>query len=1797
VLFVNANASGSPRDGTSWAKGYGLVQDALNSAVGGDEIWVAAGIYTQTLTLKKDISLYGGFAGTETARAQRNPLANVTVLDGNRGGAVVTCPADLTATTVLDGFRITNGKAGTGGGVYIIGSAPVIRNNVITDNQATDGSWGGGAIFLQPGSAALIASNLFARNTAALDAGAIYCYRDTSRIVNNVFAFNTAGRWGGGIRTSGASPTIANNTFVGNSAANDAGAIRLRDGGSPTIANNIVAFNTSGVRVDDASPRLRYNCTYGNASYDYSGVTVTTADGNTFADPMISPDSRGVWHILPSSPCRNAGDSTLYVAGDFDIDGQPRMQGVTIDIGADESDGSTPAAWSVHVRADGDDGNDGYSWDHPKRSVQAGITLAALTGGEVWVAAETYTELVTMAPGVQVYGGFAGDEATRDARDPVANVTMIDGNLGGTVVTFPYTTSQNCVLDGFTVTNGQAKHGGGIGLFSSSATVRRCIITGNTATTGDLAGGGIYTEYASPTIVGNIITHNTTVNGSTDGGGIACYGGTARIADNVITYNHATRWGGGIRTWGSGAVFANNTVTNNSADADGGAIAMREGSSVTLVSNIFAYNNSGVFKNPDSSPRIRYNDVWGNTRYQYSVVADATGADGNIMLDPVLVSDARGVMHIAATSPCKDAGDNSAVKAGETDIDVGARVVNGRVDIGADETTGAALTPVVVRVRSDGSDANDGSTWAKAKRRVQAGVDAVAPTGGEVWVAAGTYIGVTTLAAGVRVYGGFTGSETARDARNWRTNATVLDGNKGGSVVALTDGGSADTVLDGFTITNGQAPYGGGIRCQSSGAVFRNNLIVNNTATSTDYGGGGVYAESYTPTFINNTIRNNTASARDGGGIYCYGGYARVVSNTISSNSSARFGGGVYCYGSYAVIANNTLTGNSTGSNGGAMEFENGGSPEAVNNVVALNNTGLRADGGAVPRLRYNDLYANTNYDYYNITDPTGMDGNVDWNPLLVMDAQGNPHLAPTSPCINAGDNSVVMAGDTDIDSQSRIQNSFVDLGADESDGTVPTPQIIRVKPSGNDANDGSTWALAKKRVQAAIDAAALTGGEVWVMKGTYTGLVTMPYAVSAYGGFAGTETSRSQRNYRANLTILDANKGGSVVAITNGCGPDTVLDGFTLRNGTGTQYDGYLVGGGIYIYYSSPTVRNNTITGNSVATGWEYGGGGIFAVGAWPQILSNTIRNNTSSRNGGGVYLNGSNARVANNTIAGNTVPHSGGGVFARSGSSPSITNNTIVNNTANDYGGGASAWDGANVSYVNNIIAFNSSGLRADSCDPRFRYNDVYGNVSATWSNLGDPTGSDGNFSADPMVSTDAHGDVHIAGASPCRNAGDNSVVLLGDADIDGQARILGGTVDIGADETDGSLPPVPVIRVKPDGDDLKDGSSWANAKRRIQPAIDLTAATGGEVWVAKGTYTGSISLPVGVQLYGGFAGTESARGQRNWTANETILDGNRSGSVVSISGSQGRDTVLDGFTVTDGSGTQYETSFNVGGGLYCYGASPTISHNTFIANAASGNGYGGAGAFVVGASPLFSANVFRENVSSRDGGGLYLRGSNAIVQDCLFLKNSAAYRGGGVMVYEGGSPTLANCTIVANTAANGHGGGMWDYNGCTPTVVNTIVAYNDSGIRQDSADARLRNCDVFGNTAYDYSNIGDPTGIDGNIMKDPLFVARATDDYHISAASPCVDAGDDTQVAAGSTDLGGSPRLNGVHVDIGAYEVSLNITTADALLALKIAAGLSNTDSAGFTHLNLATAGASLTKIDVCDALAIARALNGK
>jgi hypothetical protein len=1005
---------------------------------------------------------------------------------------------------------------------------------------------------------------------------------------------------------------------------------------------------------------------------------------------------------------------------------------------------------------------DGASWGTAFPTVQAGLN-AATAGDEVWVAEGTYREAVVLPSDVGLYGGFEGTEATRDQRNAALHTTALELDRNGAAVTSVNGGSRT-VLDGFTLRCPIAissaiigvscqtssltisnniivgfstyQLGGGIACHGGTPQIRNNRIIGNRAA----YGGGIYCSGSNATIANNVFIGDV-APGLGFGGGVYCNGSTS-ISNNVFVGNTAGQIGGGLYSQQNSGRIVNNTFVANRAP-EGGGMAFGQMSAPLLANNIVAFNSSGVQRDRgiNVAPTFRSNCLYENGAYDVSGFPNPVGVNGNIAVDPLLAGRASGNVHIQPGSPCVDAGSSGSVLSSDLDMDGQPRIQGPAVDIGADESDGSAWPAMrpVVRVSPGGDDAADGASWATAKRTVGAALRAVsAASGGEVWVQTGVYNERVTLPLFTRLYGGFSGAETERGERDPTANQTVLDGGRGGTVVTILPGATADTELDGFTIRDGSGTgssttSGGGIVSINASPVIRNNIVERNVA----YRGSGIYCQDGDPLIDHNTFRenqgpeyygavalmgygapvvsNNEVTLNAGTGLYLSmsGSRQRVSDNTVTRNA----GSGIRCVAD-ADIVSNTIAGNGADKEaGGIAIWGNAPSTQVANNIIAFNAsgvfTGTPAEGVSDSRtFRNNCVYGNLAYDYRTMADPTGTDGNIAADPMFARLGIGDIHIQPDSPCRDAGDDGSVVAGARDVDGQARVQGARVDIGADESDGTAwpaPPERTVRVRPDGSDANDGSSWTLAKRTVQAAINAVAAGGGagEVWLAAGTYLERIILGPDVAVYGGFKGNETAKDERDWRANVTTLDGGHTASVVTIPAGCGLTTVVDGLTIVNGRSTfitDADGVArgYGGGILCRGALPVIRHNAITGNSGVAGVD--GAGLIADNAIDgnlyggiHLMGGAVLRNTITRNGGqagaGISCSTGSPLIAGNIISENGADMkigTGGGIYAVNGAAI-ILNNAIFGNSA--YRGGGLYCDVATPVVANNAIWGNTA------------------------------------------------------------------------------------------------------------------------------------------------------------------------------------------------------------------------------------------------------------------------------------------------------------------------------------------------------------------------------------------------------------------------------------------------------------------------------------------------------------------------
>ncbi len=562
----------------------------------------------------------GGIRCFDTQCILRNNLvrANISSSAAAYGGGIYVKGVTRDVAPLIEGNRIIQNYAFDGGGISCIDASPRILRNVITWNTAQQN---GGGISCWRDSSPRIENNVIAANTASwIDAtvvpvggGGIFATADdldgrphptavsAPVILNNVVAAN-GGRLGGGIAlidSNGGAPVVANNTIVANNGSGIYWASSSLPGiaTKPKLLDNIVAFNPWGLEEAPGTPPdpdILNNCVHGNSLHgeagDYRGlVSHAGANGNISADPGLARLTFGNTHLQPGSPCIDAGTASGDNTSSRDIDGQDRVLGVAVDIGADESDGNS---WNepvpvIHVSTNGgDDTREGASWESALGTIQAGIDAAMLVGGEVWVAEGTYRERIVLPAFVHLYGGFGAVEMDRAQRSIPAHPTVIDGGAELQVVTSRHAGYLVSTLDGFTVQNGGRFTGGSLDKYGVGG-----------------LGGGVFIGVSSPRIANNLITHN----------GLAY--------DNRPVFPQAPSYGAGLYCYLSYADIVGNTIRENEIlntfDGSGAGIYCTVSSPLireNTIANNHAVNGAAIY-GWDSSPRILGNLIRSNAMY------------------------------------------------------------------------------------------------------------------------------------------------------------------------------------------------------------------------------------------------------------------------------------------------------------------------------------------------------------------------------------------------------------------------------------------------------------------------------------------------------------------------------------------------------------------------------------------------------------------------------------------------------------------------------------------------------------------------------------------------------------------------------------------------------------------------------------------------------------------------------------------------------------------------------------------------------------------------------------------------------------------------------------------------------------------------------------------------------------------------------------------------------------------------------------------------------------------------------
>jgi uncharacterized repeat protein (TIGR02543 family) len=647
--------------------------------------------------------------------------------------------------------------------------------------------------------------------------------------------------------------------------------------------------------------------------------------------------------------------------------------------------------------------------------------------------------------------------------------------------------------------------------------------------------------------------------------------------------------------------------------------------------------------------------------------------------------------------------------------------------------------------------------------------------------------------------------------------------------------------LTNVSFSGNSANNGGGMCNDDSSPTLTNVSFSGNSAKV----GGGMCNDGSNPTLTNVSFSAN--SANDGGGMYNFSYSTPTLTNVSFSGNSARTnGGGMYNLEyNLPTLTSVSFSGNLAVEEGGGIYNRHVGNPKILNSIF-WNNRDKSGLGTASASIRnVSDSTPTIQYSLVQGWNPggTNLDGTkVANDPRFVTPV--NPNNAPTtagdlrlqigSPVIDRGNSAANTTG-ADLAGNQRLVGAAIDLGAYETSIACPpggsTRLYVRQGAAGN--HNGASWQDALRTLQDALRLATpatcpgLTVTQIWVAQGVYypdegylqlegdrNATFQLRNGIAIYGGFAGIESTLSQRNWQSNVTILsgdidknDTNADGNYIAeraadiignnayhVVTGSGTDetAILDGFTITAG---KADGSFInpcgpacGGGMYNVSGSPTLANVTFSGNAA----NISGGGMYNYQSNPVLTNVSFSGNSASVHGGGMFKESSSPTLTNVSFSGNSAQF-GGGMFNISSSS-TLTNVSFSGNSASAFGGGIYNLN-STLKLINSIFWKNkdNTGLGTASAS--------IGNVISTaviqyslvqgW-NPGGNNLDGTNLGNDPLFVTPVNpdnapttaGDLGLQIGSPAIDRGEKAF-NNSSVDLAGKLRVVGGAIDLGAYE----------------------------------------------------------------------------------------------------------------------------------------------------------------------------------------------------------------------------------------------------------------------------------------------------------------------------------------------------------------------------------------------------------------------------
>ncbi|WP_124981117.1 T9SS type A sorting domain-containing protein [Nonlabens xiamenensis] len=591
----------------------------------------------------------------------------------------------------------------------------------------------------------------------------------------------------------------------------------------------------------------------------------------------------------------------------------------------------------IYVDASATGANNGSSWANAYTSLATATSNHSNT--QIWIAAGTYSpgpavsDRIRCTSNTELYGGFNGTEAVLTQRDWIDNPTIIDGDVNGDDTgSLSYTNSTktdnnyrllqtagpNIVYDGLILKNAAAlgttnsdKEGSAM-IVQKDTQIRNCIFESNIAARGGTISVGGPITGATIRVTNSQFKNNLAAFANafySDRDDVKLVIANSLINDNTNSSSSGVSGAGNLfwfRTGGNGEnslTMTNCTVTNNTYSNNASAQGhirvdgiLNDGD-YKFYNNIFygnQVNYNVIVLTNNASPDLI--DVQNNIDEDaFSNIANNGSSRinlNNIAANPLFIDTAMQNYRLGINSPAINSGDINLYAASfpNIDLDGNGRFAGTSIDRGCYESSSTqGPSRPIVYVNPNASGSNDGTSWTNAYTDLQTAF--LNAQGKEVWIASGTYIRpsnasknyVWEIFTNTSIYGGFDGTETMLNQRDYIANPTILSGDFNGddntnmdySVgaatktdnnlrVAIVRGSNVE--IDGITFTGGHA-FSLGILQGAALAIaidtkVSNCVFDNNTA---ERGGAGVLVydtnglNSGTTRFTNCIFKRNRA--------------------------------------------------------------------------------------------------------------------------------------------------------------------------------------------------------------------------------------------------------------------------------------------------------------------------------------------------------------------------------------------------------------------------------------------------------------------------------------------------------------------------------------------------------------------------------------------------------------------------------------------------------------------------------------------------------------------------------------------------------------------------------------------------------------------------------------------------------------------------------------------------------------------------------------------------------------------------